>query len=362
MNEMKQMYSALQSMCQEIKTITGLQPQGGGSSPPVAKALFNESDPNGAASLDSPPPATRPPKEVASEKKARPEKKPLVTPRRARSVPRARSFTSQSTPQQRDLSASVNLFFRSPWTDVTAALFEEIVQVQKTFLRSFCQSLAKHREASLDSAPNPNPNPKDHDVVSSLVARLLPHTSFAKPWHLKYAVEAWVNRLVLGDFGTESYGLEEPVPSAWDEYQKLALLSPSDAINPACTKAGLYHESFHMFCNRKFQAIHDELQWWEEWPATLVEEFLEAMKHVWRAHKLAFSFDSPAAIFCVKTSTAFDPKYMETVLEVSQFDSSAFSSKVGFMVTPGFLVHGQVIKSQVYLMPKVGRLICSPSK
>jgi len=111
------------------------------------------------------------------------------------------------------------------------------------------------------------------------------------------------------------------------------------------------------------QAIHEELGWWEEWPPTLVEEFLEAMKHVWRAHKLAFAFDSPAAIFCVKTSTAFDPNYMEPVLEVSQFDSSTFTSKVGFMVTPGFLVHGQVIKSQVYLMPKVGRLICgSPVK
>ncbi|KAG0584970.1 hypothetical protein M758_3G247500 [Ceratodon purpureus] len=367
MNEMKQMYSALQSMCQEIKTITGLQPQAGSITPPTAKVLFNESELSAAESLESPPviqKPTRPQKEVASEKKAPPERRQHVTPRRARSVPRVRSTSIPGAHHNpaRDLSASVNLFFRSPWTDITASLFEEIVQVQKTFLRSFCQSLAKHREATVAADSISNPNFKDHDVVSSLVARLLPHTSFAKPWHLKYAVEAWVNRLVLGDFGSESYGLEEPVPSAWDEYQKLALLSPSDAINPACSKAGLYHENFHMFCNRKFQAIHDELQWWEEWPATLVDEFLEAMKHVWRAHKLAFSFDAPAAIFCVKTSTAFDPKYMETVLEVSQFDSSAFSSKVGFMVTPGFLVNGQVIKSQVYLMPKVGRLICSPSK
>lgn len=357
---MKEMYSALQSMCQEIKTISGLQPQA--ASPPTAKVLFNDAEPaepTAVASLATPPPQTQKPtrrNEVASETKAPPEKKQLVTPRRARSVPRVRTATTQSTqqPPPRDLSGSVNLFFRSPWTDTTAALFDEIVQVQKTFLRSFCQSLAKHREAS-DS-------PAHHDAVSALVARLLPHTSFAKPWHLKYAVEAWVNRLVLGDFGTESYGLATPVASAWEEYQRLALLSPSDAINPASRNAGLYHESFHMFCNRKFQAIHDELQWWEEWPAALVEEFLEAMKHVWRAHKLAFSFDAPAAIFCVKTSTAFDPKYMAAVLEVSQFDSSAFSSKVGFMVTPGFLVHGQVIKSQVYLMPKVGRLICSPSK
>lgn len=360
MNEMKQMYSALQSMCQEIKTFT-LQSQG--SSPP---SKYCEDD---SESLKATPQKVMLParaNSVASEKKRPPREKDVPTPRRAKSAPRTRT----NGYPVRDMSSSMRLqFLKTPWTDLTTSLFEEIVQVQKTFLRSFCQSLSKHREQSI-SVEDLQDNLRPKDVVSSLIARLLPHTSFAKPWHLKYALEACVNRLVLGDFGSESYGLSSdmslldkqgaPRMSSWDEYEMLALLSPTDAINP---DSRVYHENFHMFCNRKFQAIHDELQWWEEWPQTLVEDFLEAMKHVWRAHKLAYSFDPPAAIYCVKTSTAFDPKYMETldVLTMPQFDASVFSSKVGFMVTPGFLVNGQVIKSQVYLMPKIG-LLCSPCK
>ena len=352
MKEMKQMYSALQSMCQEIKTIT-LQPS--------QLALPSVPCEGGDDFVQTPRKAPSKVPEFTSEKKGPREKD--NTPRRAKSAPKTRTLGCMGPP--RDMSNPVSLAFnKTAWNDSTTSLFEEIVQVQKAFLRSFCASLVKHGEArvSMDDFDG-----KSKDVVAALIARLMPHTSFAKPWHLKYGVEAWVNRIVLGEFGSESYGLLEKSDaslsnrmSAWDEYQKLALLSPTDAIDP---DGKVYHRNFHMFCNRKFQAIHDELQWWDEWPQSLVEDFLEAMKHVWRAHKLAFSFEPPAAIFCVKTSTTFDPKFMESldVLTVSQFDSSLFSSKVGFMVTPGFLVQDRVIKSQVYLMPKVG-LICSPVK
>lgn len=84
MNEMKQMYSALQSMCQEIKTFT-LQSQG--SSPP---SKYCEDD---SESLKATPQKVMLParaNSVASEKKRPPREKDVPTPRRAKSAPRTR--------------------------------------------------------------------------------------------------------------------------------------------------------------------------------------------------------------------------------------------------------------------------------
>lgn len=58
---------------------------------------------------------------------------------------------------------------------------------------------------------------------------------------------------------------------------------------------------FSYVLQQKIPNIHDELQWWDEWPQSLVEGLLEAMKHVRRAHKLALSSEPPTATFCVKT-------------------------------------------------------------
>ena len=107
-----------------------------------------------------------------------------------------------------------------------------------------------------------------------------------------------------------------------------------------------------MYCNRKFQAIHDELLWWDEWPDHLVEEFLEAMKQVWRAHKLALAFDPPASQFSIKSQTSFDIKFMDPLEVSTKSEDDDYSSQVGFIVNPGFIVMDRIIKSQVYLAPK----------
>jgi hypothetical protein len=203
------------------------------------------------------------------------------------------------------------------------------------------------------------------EAMSSLVARLVPHARFAKPWHFKYGMEAWLNKVVFQDFGRASLSLQDDASdrvqepqarriSSWEEYQKLSLLSPIDAIDP---EGKVYYRNFHVFCHRKFQVIHDQLQWWDEWPDNLVEDFLEAMKHVWRAHKLARVFEPPASIFSVKPSTVFDGKLMEHLEVLTALPNDellASSNQAGFSVTPGFVVQKRIIKSQVYLIAKSG--------
>ena len=141
--------------------------------------------------------------------------------------------------------------------------------------------------------------------------------------------------------------------ASWEEYQKLSLLSPIEAINPGGKD---YVRSFHLFCSEKFDIIGNELNWNEEWPDHLVKDFLEAMKHVWRAHKLALAFDPVASQFSVKASAQFDVKFMEplelpTLLQTDSL--SPFTAHVGFLVNPGFIVQDRIIKCQVYLAPNV---------
>ena len=166
---------------------------------------------------------------------------------------------------------------KTAWNDSTTWLLHKIVQV----LRSFCAPLVNMERRE---SPWMILTADQKVVVGALIAGLLPHMSVAKPMHLKYGVEAWVNRIVLKEFGRESYGLLERSEaslskgmSAWDEYQNLALLSPTNAIDP---DGKVYHKKFHMICNRKFHTIHNELKWWDEWPQSPVEDLLEAMKHV----------------------------------------------------------------------------------
>lgn len=139
---------------------------------------------------------------------------------------------------------------------------------------------------------------------------------------------------------------------SWTEFQRLSLLSPVDAINP---EGDVYCAEFHVFCNRKFDTLQNELKWQEEWPDNLVKDFLEAMKHVWRAHKLALAFDPIASLFVVKPAAQFDVKFMEpletmpTIFRSSHDSFSPHCPQVGFLVNPGFIILKRIIKCQVYL-------------
>jgi hypothetical protein len=42
---------------------------------------------------------------------------------------------------------------------------------------------------------------KRKEAMTGLVARLIPHTTLAKPWHSKYGIEAQFNKVVFQDSG-----------------------------------------------------------------------------------------------------------------------------------------------------------------
>jgi len=89
--------------------------------------------------------------------------------------------------------------YKAIWCWPIAALFEEIVQVERVYFLNFCASLMKVAETRI-AAAGLMAN-KRTEAMTGLVARLIPHTTFAKHWHSKYGIEAWLNKVVFQDFG-----------------------------------------------------------------------------------------------------------------------------------------------------------------
>lgn len=253
----------------------------------------------------------------------------------------------------------VRVPYGTSWYCPTAALFEEIIQVERVYIRNFVAALIKYDDDRFSTVDAVVFKQKG-DSLRDMIVRSLPNASFAKPWHLKYGIEAWLSRIVFKEFGkasvskSEEKGLDARVRrnDSWAEFQRLSLLGPIDAINP---EGEVYCSEFHVFCNRKFETLQKELKWQEEWPDTLVKDFLEAMKHVWRAHKLALAFDPIASLFLVKPAAQFDVKFMEPLETPTVFQTDGFSPyspQVGFLVNPGFIILKRIIKCQVYLSPE----------
>jgi hypothetical protein len=103
----------------------------------------------------------------------------------------------------RDMSNIVSLAsVKTAWTDSTTSLLHKIVQVLRSFYAPLVNMERRESPWMILTADQ-------KVVVGALIAGLMSRTSFAKPMDLKYGVEAWVNRIVLEEFGSESYGLVE---------------------------------------------------------------------------------------------------------------------------------------------------------
>lgn len=135
---------------------------------------------------------------------------------------------------------------------------------------------------------------------------------------------------------------------AWEEFQRLSLLCPVDAIHRGEDDC----ESFRQFCNAKFRTIQNELKWLEDWPDDLVTDLLEVSKHVWRAQHLALAFDPVAAHFSVKTSDKFNVRLMEPLETPTDFFQNDSLTQVGFLVNSGYIVLDRIIRCQVCLVPE----------
>lgn len=370
MRQMKQMYMGLQEICLELKRM-GSQKEdaSAGSSSRRHSSESLDSKVGGGTHLGLH--STKHDVSKNHAPKARGNGYHHKPSKRATSAPRTR--VNWDTGLSKENSMHVRVPYGTSWYCPTAALFEEIIQVERVYIRNFVAALIKYEDDRFHSTSADTVLFDDNhggDSLHDTIVRFLPKASFAKPWHLKYGIEAWLSRIVFKEFGKASLvnKAEERGQDArtrrnesWAEFQRLSLLGPVDAINP---EGEVYCAEFHVFCNRKFDTLQKELRWHEEWPDSLVKDFLEAMKHVWRAHKLALAFDPIASLFVVKPAAQLDVKFMEPLetLTIFQTDSSHSpnSSKVEFLVNPGFIILKRIIKCQVYLSPDESSFQDSP--
>ncbi|KAG0582750.1 hypothetical protein M758_3G084400 [Ceratodon purpureus] len=240
--------------------------------------------------------------------------------------------------------------YRHELVQPSVVFFQETVQVKRLYLRRFVAALIEYDKHRCDSELEQNGY-----SLRDVVHRLFPHAKFAKERHFKYGIEAWVSCKAFKEFGKS----EEMGPpdrrrqiESMEEYRKLTIVI--EAVKAVTPEGEDYIRSFHLFCSKQYGHILNKLKWKEEWPDHLVKDFLEAMKHVWRAHKLALAFEPAAFQFRAKSSAQFDVKFMEplelpTVLQTDTL--SPFTRQVGFLVNPGFIVLDRLIKCQVYLAP-----------
>ncbi|CAM6128181.1 unnamed protein product [Calypogeia fissa] len=186
---------------------------------------------------------------------------------------------------------------------------------------------------------------------------------FARPSHSSYYIKSTLNRLLFEGFENESFntslGISQfPNPNLrqrnfYQYYLRTRECNDMDDIEDPQfkeffeTKLSSLLLEISPDCHSRRTEVRclDELG-----NSLLASSFRNATRSVWLLHKLAFSFESPAAIFRVGVGTDVDPEYMEAV--VSLDDNDRLVDKVGFMVAPGLRLRNTVIPSEVYLTCK----------
>jgi hypothetical protein len=166
-----------------------------------------------------------------------------------------------------------------------------------------------------------------------------------------YHLEAIMNQAIYQDFENRAFqrgGAPRRLDPAqdrrrsFDAFVALRNLSWNEVLRKG-TK--YYSEDFSRFCDSKMGGVVAALGWSRPWPEQLLQCFFVAAKCVWLLHLLAFSFAPPLAILRVEDGRAFDPMYMEDVLQVQERQQSPCQVKI--MVMPGFYVQDRVLKCRV---------------
>lgn len=205
MKQLKQMYLGLQEICLELKRMGPNNDDVSGStsrrmslsesidSRADAAPLLSQSKRHGAI-------------DYASYNSEHGQYQPN---RRAKSVPRSRVNWDTGTIKENGKIAQA--LHGTSWYCPTAALFEEIVQVERVYIRNFVEALIKYEEDRF---------PKDDfkfelksDSLRDVIARRLPTANFAKSWHFKFGIEAWLSRIVFKEFGKASVTKSEGTTS-----------------------------------------------------------------------------------------------------------------------------------------------------
>ncbi|XP_011069817.1 IRK-interacting protein-like [Sesamum indicum] len=163
--------------------------------------------------------------------------------------------------------------------------------------------------------------------------------------------EALLNRAFFEDF--ESIGFQKGAPNPilnpidrckanFTMFSRLQGLAWEEVLSKGTRH---FSEDFSKFCDRRMSEIVAMLAWDRAWPEPLLQAFFGASKAVWLVHLLANSVHPGLPIFRVDNGVRFDPVYMEDM--GGDKAKKLTPTMVRIMVTPGFYVYNNVVKSKV---------------
>ncbi|KAG6401358.1 hypothetical protein SASPL_138212 [Salvia splendens] len=215
---------------------------------------------------------------------------------------------------------------------------ESVVRAVGKAIHDFAKpliALMKHSEWDLDQAA--------YAIQSSVV--------YAKRSHKKYAFEAYITRRMFHGFLQQPcflgniMKLDDPIVALIEDPQssfaKFCRAKYMLVVHPRMEES-----FFGNLDHRNFVAngIH---------PYTLFyRAFVRMARCVWYLQALIGYIEPEAEMFGVKQGTEFLDGYMEVVDELKEYktmDNDHQRYKVEFLVMPGFMVRGSLIRSQVYV-------------
>ncbi|GMQ05100.1 hypothetical protein CsSME_00050257 [Camellia sinensis var. sinensis] len=195
------------------------------------------------------------------------------------------------------------------------------------------------------------------DRISLLLQPYDINLSLSKnPRALILYLEALLNKAFYEDF--ESIGFQKSAPSQilnpmerceanFASFNRLQGLTWDGVLSKGTRH---FSEEFSMFCDRKMSEIVAMLGWDHVWPEQLLRDFFGAAKGVWLVHHLANSVHPSLTIFRVDKGVIFDEVYMEDMNGSGGGNDKApklVPIMVQIMVTPGFYLYGNVLKSKM---------------
>nr|PNR29148.1 hypothetical protein PHYPA_027840 [Physcomitrium patens] len=107
--------------------------------------------------------------------------------------------------------------------------------------------------------------------------------------------------------------------AARQEFPNLSAVSPASAIND---KHPHYSKDFFSFCQQMMDSILNNTRS-KLWPDDLEDDFLEAVKHVWRMRKLALAFEPTASTITAKLTAPFDANIMDALEALDLFQGGS---------------------------------------